>query len=211
MASVALIDLCAVLSEVVQSGVITKDWKAQALIAGPLLFVLALMCLGCVCQLKGPRKAQVFMGVLLFTGMSVVVGAWIIFQTYIHKVAWEPALNFLVTGISAGLLISTASIQIYNLGRGLNVKQAHIQLPSHSGSGTKGRGARPFTMSNLSDFFTRPTPASLTLSQLTLEDAEYYSADEDDGEEFDGEEGTYLCASARSSRASPIVSPRGIA
>jgi len=196
LAMVALGDLISVLSEVVESGIILKDVRAQALIAGPLVIVAVLTCIGCFCRVRGRQKTQVIMGVLIFVAVGVVGGAWVFFSMFLHPLAWEPAANFFFTGVSSALLLSTVWIQIYNLGRGLNVKQAHIQLPRNT---SRGKGARNFTWSNLLDFFAKATPASLMLSQLPLDDAAYYSGEEDEEETEDFDDRRLLCSSSRSS------------
>lgn len=213
LAIVSLVDLCSVFAEVLHSGILLKDVRAQALVAGPLVILASLACLGCFCQVKSRQKSQVFMGALIFVAVGVTAGAWVFFSIFLQPLAWEPAVNLFFMGVSATLLLSTVWIQVYNLGRGLNVKQAHIQLPRETSRGRSSKTARAFSCSNLFDFFTRSTPPSLVLSQLQLDDAAYYSGDDDDddaGEEEEFEdEGRFLCAvSSRSSRADTMDTPR---
>jgi len=125
LAIVAFVDVCSVASQVVQSGVVLTDVRAQVLIAGPLVILAVCVCIGCLCPGRG-RAQSTIATVLALVGIGTVAGAWAFFSVFVQPLAWEPALNFFFLGISSGLLISTAWIQLYNLGRGLNVKQARI-------------------------------------------------------------------------------------
>jgi len=200
LAIIAFVDVCSLLAEVVRSGIVNKDVRAQVLVVGPLVIVAVLVCIGCFCSVKG-RSQSTIATILALVATITVGGSWVLFGVFVHPLPWEPALNVFFTGIAATLLLSTTWVQLFNLGRGLNVKQAHVQLPRQART---GKGVRTFTWSNLMDFFTRATPASLVLSQLTLDDADHNSGEEydDEGEDdVDFDEGRYLCASSRSSRS----------
>lgn len=201
LAVVALVDVWSLLAEVARSGVVGKDVRAQVLILVPVAVIGALTCIACSCHMKGRWQSTVA-AIVALVGTGTVGGAWLLFDAFLHPLPWQPALNFFITGLAAVLLFSTSWVQLFNLGRGLNVKQAHVQLPRQA---RRGKGVRHFTFGNLVDFFSRPTPASLALSQLSLDDAEYNSGDEDEyecEEELTGDEARHLCAgSSRSSRS----------
>lgn len=195
MSVISAIDVGSLLYQVVRSGKIKNDTRAQILLIAPLVILPALTCVGCCCP-KGRALSAVPVGsyvpaTLLILGVGVFLGAWILFSILVQAWPWEPAVNAVLTGISALLLISTTWVQIYNLGRGLNVKQAHA-MPRRASSRP---GVRPFTFRNLFEFFTNPTPASLVLSHIALEGTEYSSGEEGYEDDAFDDEGRHLCSS----------------
>lgn len=196
LAIVSLVDVCMVISQVVLSGIVPKDVRAQVLIVVPVVTVIVLLCVGNLCPFK-PRQQPLISGILSLIGIVVVGGAWLLFSAFLQPLAWEPPLNLFFTGLASAILISTAWVQIFNLGRGLNVKQAYVQLPRQGSS-----RHRAFTCRNLFDFFTRRTPPSLALTHLPIDTTECASGDDDDLEDEFDDEGQYLCDSQRSRASS---------
>jgi len=188
LAMASFVDLCAAIYQVIDSGILLKDARAQALAACSIILVLLLSCICFLCPGRG-RAALNCQLILFLLALGVIFVSWLIFGAFLQPLPWEPLLSLILTGVSAAVLLSTLGVQLYNLGRGLNVKQAYMQLPRNSRGGDKGH--RQFSWRNVADFLAQSTPTSLVPSHLTINDSDYPSDCDVDVEDYLEEE--YLC------------------
>mmetsp|Transcript_72164 Transcript_72164/g.136264 ORF Transcript_72164/g.136264 Transcript_72164/m.136264 type:complete len:432 (-) Transcript_72164:112-1407(-) len=156
--------------EVSRSGVLEHDARAKVLVWITAAAVVAL----CVTQFCLQLPRGVVWGIMICATLTFTL-SWLSFTIFIMQLPWEPLVLFIFAGGATMVLLSTFVEQFLLVGRGLNVKQAHIKGLRHS----KPRG---FRCRNVLDFFLRPTPTSLVVSRQVIS--------EPDGSEYSDSAGS---------------------